>query len=242
MTACSIYFFHVEVVTCQLSVIISALSVSVSLYNSQERWNKCLIWVLSRPPFMFPVHALHTRISSCLDYTFWKLAWRGLILQSKLFMCIAMLTYFLEAVFAFCVWFVVGFFFLSPQANQHQTNVAPYKEIHLTVQAFPWGKSLSCLWKETFPVPYLIKSTAHCDAPGIFLRVLTSVSWKQNVRRVKAPRMYLDIRFNSPQGSHCMFFPCIFNLHLSKIKCRYPGSILTVNSVLQLDVRDCFLA
>lgn len=78
MAACFIYFFHVELVMCQLPVIIFALWVLISLYNPQERWNKCLIWVLSRSPFMFPIHALHIGISSCLGYTFWKLAWRSL--------------------------------------------------------------------------------------------------------------------------------------------------------------------
>lgn len=54
--------------------------------------------------------------------------------------------------------------------------------------------------------------------------------------------MCLGIRFNLLQGSHCMLCPYIFSLHLSKIKCQYPGSILTGNLVLQLDAQDWVLA
>lgn len=134
--------------------------------------------------------------------------------------------------------------FLSPlQVNQPQTKVVPYKKVHLTVQAFwhvfplCWGRILSCLWKDR---PYLISSKAQhiVVSPCILLCALTSICWKQSTRRLKTPFICLDIRFNFLQGSHCVFCSCIFNLHLSKIKCCYPGSTLTGNLVPQLDVQD----
>lgn len=157
-----------------------ALSVSISLYIPQERWNKWLTWLLSCPPLLSPFMPYTTGISSWLVYTVWKLAWHSLNIANKLSVCIDMLTYFLVGVCMFCVFF----FFCPPQVNQvNQNKVDPYKKVHLTVQAFwrvfpfPWSKSLSRWWEETFLVPYLIKSTVHCSvlwylSPGTHLSLL----------------------------------------------------------------------
>lgn len=122
---------------------------------------------LSCPPFM----SYATGISSWLVYTFWKLAWHSLNI-AKQTLCV-----YCHVNLIFCGWlcvlwgFFCVFFFCPPQVNQHQTKVVPCKKVHLTVQAFwrvfpfPWRKSLSCLWKETFLVPYLIKNTVHCSVP-----------------------------------------------------------------------------
>lgn len=70
---------------------------------------------------------------------------------------------------------------------------------------------------------------------------LTSICWNKSTRSLKAPFVCLDIRLNFLQGSHWVFCSCIFHLHLSQIKCRYPGSTLTGNLVPQLGVQDRIL-
>lgn len=69
-----------------------------------------------------------------------------------------------------CVlWFGWGFFVPSKLTNTKpkwfHIKRFTWLQAFWLVFPFPWSKSLSCSWKETFLVPCLIKSTAHCRVP-----------------------------------------------------------------------------
>lgn len=143
------------------------LSIDLPLHSLEE-----MEQVIDLSPVLSPSPATHscpTPLGFLLGYfiCFWKLAWHSLNIAKQTLCVYCHVTLFFCGDVCFVVW--LGFF-CPLQVNQHQTKVVPYKKVHLTAGIltffpFPWSKSLSYSWKETFIVPCLIKSTAHCRVP-----------------------------------------------------------------------------